>query len=348
MRIFQIITRSDLGGAQSVLINLANDLCMNHEVIVIAGDGDGKMWNELDKHIKCIYLKQLKRQLSPVNDFFILLSLLYLKWKYRPDIVHLHSSKAATIGRLVFPAKKTVYTVHGFDSIRIAYRKFLFLEKYLQRCCNAIVPVSRYDKKNLREEGITRHVSVVYNGIYIPESLNQMPFHFVGEFQAKVLCIARLSPPKRYDLFLKVAVLLPQFAFIWIGNQSEIKTNIPKNVFFMGSLSNAGAYNEYADLFMLPSDYEGLPMVIIEAMSFGKPIVASDVGGISEIVINGENGYVVENAPESFAEKIQYILNNKGVYEKFSENSYRMFKEKLTADKMVGEYLKIYHFLLEE
>ena len=59
-------------------------------------------------------------------------------------------------------------------------------------------------------------------------------------------------------------------------------------------------------------------MTIIEAMAFGKPVVASNVGGISEIVVNGENGYTVENVPDTFAEKIEYILESNDIYSQFS------------------------------
>lgn len=83
-------------------------------------------------------------------------------------------------------------------------------------------------------------------------------------------------------------------------------------------------------------------MTIIEAMSFGKPVVASNVGGISEIVVNGENGYTVENVPDIFAEKIEYILENDDIYNHFSRNALERFKKDLTVDKMTVEYLKIY------
>ena len=97
------------------------------------------------------------------------------------------------------------------------------------------------------------------------------------------------------------------------------------------------------DLFVLPSDYEGLPIVIIEAMSCGKPIVSSNVGGIGEIVYNGENGYVVNNNSIDFAKKIEYILKDDAIYSRFSARSLAIFNEKLTVDKMVGEYKKIYN-----
>jgi glycosyltransferase involved in cell wall biosynthesis len=161
------------------------------------------------------------------------------------------------------------------------------------------------------------------------------------KYSRKILCVARTAKPKRFDIFLKVASLLPVYAFIWIGNNEPVNDTL-ENIFCLGNMPEAGKYNQLVDLFMLPSDYEGLPMVIIEAMSYGKPVVASNVGGISEIVINGENGYVVENSADAFAEKIQYILENKLIYEKFSANAYRQFREHLTVEKMLQGYMEIY------
>jgi len=166
-------------------------------------------------------------------------------------------------------------------------------------------------------------------------------FSIPEEYKKKVLCVARISKQKRFETFLEVALLLPEYAFIWIGNNKKIK-DVPENVFCLGNIPNAGSYNKYIDLFILPSNYEGLPIVIIEAMSFGKPIVASKVGGISEIVVDGENGYTVENTSIAFAEKIKYILENDDLYKKLSENSLRKFNEQLTIDRMVKKYLEIY------
>jgi glycosyltransferase involved in cell wall biosynthesis len=140
---------------------------------------------------------------------------------------------------------------------------------------------------------------------------------------------------------MEVASLLPCYAFIWIGNQKNMH-NTPSNVFCFGNVLNAEKYNQLVDLFMLPTNYEGLPIVIIEAMRYGKPIVASRVGGISEVVINGENGYTVENTATVFAEKIAYILENEYLYQKFSENAFRRFREYLTVEKMLQGYMEIY------
>ena len=211
----------------------------------------------------------------------------------------------------------------------------------MQYACKAIVGVSKYDETNLRSENIKKNIFCIYNGIYQPEIKSKLNLNIPSQYKKTVLCIARMAAPKRSDLFMSVASLLPDYAFVWIGNQHLVNEH-PKNVFFMGNIPKAGAYCSIADLFMLPSDYEGLPMVILEAMSFGKPVVASNVGGISEIVENDKNGYTVENDANLFAEKIKYILDNENVYEEFSKNTLERFNRDLIVDKMVDSYLKIY------
>lgn len=343
MRILQIVTLSELGGAQTVVINLANKLCENHETIVVAGEGDGKLFELLDSRITTDRIPSLVRRLSPLNEIKTVLAMKRLYNKYRPDVIHLHSSKAGLLGRISFPKSKIVYTVHGFDSIRLAYRKFLPLEKVLQYRCAAIAGVSKYDERNLKEEGISNNVSTVYNGIYKPYHLEKDPFKQYEKYQYKVLCIARLSPQKNLNLFIEVARKLPEYAFIWIGNQEDPKFDFPDNVFFMGNISEAGSYTEYADLFMLPSNYEGLPMVIIESLAMGTPVIASAVGGITEL-LNGKNGKALENDAEKMVYAIkEYLSFSEDEKSTIKKNAYETYLDHFTVDKMVKGYLEIYN-----
>lgn len=345
MRILQVITLCELGGAQSVVINLANKLCERHEVIVVAGEGDGKMFDLLSPEVKTDRIPSLVRRLSPINELKTIAAMRQLYRKYRPDIIHLHSSKAGILGRVSFPKSRIVYTVHGFDSIRLAYRKFLPVEKMLQHRCGAIVGVSKYDERNLIAEGITNNVTTVYNGIYEPAKLSKDPFSSITGYNGKILCIARISPQKNLALFLDIARRLTDYAFIWIGNQSDPDFEYPENVFFMGNITNAGSYIEFADLFMLPSNYEGLPMVIIEALSKSTPVIASAVGGITEL-LDGKNGWALKNNPDEIANAIKayFSLSDK---EKsiISQNARKTYIDKFTVDNMVNGYLKIYNRL---
>lgn len=344
MKIMLVITRSELGGAQSVVVQLANYLSACHDVVLVAGEGDGKMWDMVSERVVKEHCPHLQRSLSLKNDLLAIGELRRIYRRHRPDVVHLHSSKAGVLGRVVFPRKRSIYTVHGFDSVRIANRRFLPVEKLLQRRCSAIVAVSNYDEKNLRSEGITHSVSTIYNGISVPDCSNLCDIAAFGKYDKVVLCIARVSAQKHPKLFIDVARLLPDYGFVWIGNLEDVTEygTLPENCHFIGNIPNAGAYCSQANLFMLASNYEGLPMVIIEAMSQGLPVVASDVGGVSEIVRNGENGYVLENDAQMFASRISEILEDEHKCKTFGDRSLQIFREELTVERMVEGYMKIY------
>ncbi len=342
MKILQVITKSSLGGAQSVVVNLANALCrMGHEVGVVAGEGDGKLWSLLDKDVKQYPCPYLQRSVSLKNDVLAVWFMHRLNRELRPDVVHLHSSKAGMLGRVAFPGKKIIYTVHGFDSIRLAFRSFLPIERMMQYRCASIIGVSQHDVRTMKEEGIERRVDYVYNGISVLPKDGNLAWDVPDCYRKVVLCIARLSPPKKDDLFMEVARQLPDYAFVWIGNQKAVEQH-PANVFFLGKIPNAGRYCAKADVLVLPSNYEGLPMVILEAMAQGIPVVASNVGGVSEAVVHGKTGFAVNNVPEDFVKAIREITEQPETQGRMSLCAKHTFEEKFTVDHMVDGYLRHY------
>ena len=351
MRIVHVITRSALGGAQSVVINLANQQIANNEVYIISGT-DGNAWDNLNSNIQVIGIKQLKRSIS-FFDIIVIFKLLYYRFKLKPDIIHLHSSKIGILGRLCFPPKKIVYTVHGFDTIRIANKTFLWLEKLLKNQAAHIVAVSQYDLTNLENNRIKNNTCYIYNGIEDDTQLSQdisTPIvekikHIKTNYQHIILCIARTEYPKRLDLFLDIARIMPNNAFIWIGNEQKSFPQLPDNVFLLGSIPHASLYIRYSDIFILPSNFEGLPMSIIEALSYGKPIVASNVGGIPELIMN-QNGFSVENIPEQFVEKINLLLTNHELYTKMTTQARQTYETLFTVSKMVDSYSTLYKKIL--
>lgn len=346
MKILYFITRSCLGGAQSVIINIANSLCHKHNVAVAAGIDDGEdasmLWDALDPAVKCYRIRPLVKRLNIIKDMQAASEMRMVYNDFKPDVVHLHSSKVGVLGRLVLPSKKIIYTVHGFDSIRIANRKYLVVEKLLQNRCRFIVGVSQYDCDNLIKEGIKHNVILVHNGLNVMRNDNIVTPASFSKTKKNIICIARISPQKNHKLFIDIASLLPNYNFIWIGNLEAITNSQPDNCHFIGNLPNAGMYCRFADLFLLTSNYEGLPMVIIEAMSQGLPIVSSDVGGVYEIVKNGINGYVIPNDANEFVKKITSILEDEAVYHKMSLASNQIYNESLTVDKMVSKYFDLY------
>jgi glycosyltransferase involved in cell wall biosynthesis len=353
MKILQVITQSELGGAQTVVVQLANNLSKEHEVVLVAGQGDGKMWSMVNDKVVKEFCPLLQRSISLKNDILAAIELRRLYKKYKPDIIHLHSSKAGTLGRIVFPSKKTVYTVHGFDSIRLKYRVFLPLEKILQFFSGAIVGVSQYDKNNLYSEKITKNVHVIHNGIRTQET--SLAENFPVEMVNKkiVLTIARISPPKKIQLFLDVAKQLPEYTFIWIGGDNNCpaeKLNetygTPNNVYLLGDIPEASRFIPLCDLFVLFSNYEGLPMTIIEAMGKKKAIVASAVGGINELV-DDTNGCLIDNKVDSAVNAIKRILEDDKLRSSMETVSYQKFVSNFTLEKMWKKYKEIYNSLIK-
>ncbi len=352
MRIFQVITVSEYGGAQTIVANLIESLNSKHEVYVLYG-GEGEAWSKLGDNFNRIKLNNHRKSIS-WRDAILLCKLFYYRFKYKPDVIHLHSSKMGALGRIAFSPKKIVYTVHGFDSIRKAYKKFLLIEKALKRRAFRIVGVSQYDVDCMAKENICGNVQRIYNGVadrYVGSNSIEdeitVELDKIRAIHLKVvMCISRISKQKKFDLFLDIAQALPQYAFVWIGNKSHLH-GLPSNVFCLGEAHSAYNYLRYADIFILPSNYEGLPMSMLEALSFGVPVVASAVGGIPE-VLDGKNGFAVENEVGLFKEKIEYILTDNYCQSKMSECARSTYLENFTIEKMVNGYMSVFDSIPEK
>lgn len=346
MKILQAITLADLGGAQSVLINLSNKAIEDGHEVYVVSEEQGAMWDLLSPKIHKIKIKELQRSISLVSDFKAFLALRKIYNQIKPDIIHLHSSKMGALGRLAFPKEKIIFTVHGFDSVRLANPKFLIIEKLLKHRVKKIVAVSDYDKKILKEEGINKSVVTVYNGIqdieFTKEVTPKIDFDSLKKGYKIVMCIARLSPQKKFELFCEIAdkMVDEKIKFVWIGNKEEVKLS-NENILMLGEIANAQDYLRYADLFILPSNYEGLPISIIESLAYRKPVIASDVGGISEI-LNEKNGFALENQADLFAEKIRYVLMDEDRYTEFCGNARETYESQFTIEDMYHNYLKLY------
>ncbi|MCW4450824.1 glycosyltransferase [Kaistella sp. BT6-1-3] len=346
MKILQAITLADLGGAQSVLINLSNKAVENGHEVYVVSEQHGAMWNLLSPKIHKIKIKELQRSISVTNDFKAFVALRKIYKQIKPDIVHLHSSKMGALGRLAFPTNKIIYTVHGFDSVRHANPKFLIIEKLLKSRVKNIVAVSEYDKNILKKEGIEKSVVTIYNGIQDVDTAKMIVPNINFDSLKKdfkiVMCIARLSPQKKFGLFCEIAEKMSneKVKFIWIGNKEEVKLT-KDNILMLGEIANAQDYLRYADLFILPSNYEGLPISIIESLAYKKPIIASKVGGIVEI-LNGKNGFAIENHVDCFVDKIKYVLLDEERYSQFCINARSTYELQFTIDQMYNNYLKLY------
>ncbi len=348
MKILQIITQSVLGGAQSVVIELSNALVSDGHELIVLSNPKGSMWESLNAAIKKIECAYFVRNIKPIQDlqsYFFIRKVIKTE---KPDIIHLHTSKVGLLGRLAvwpFNTKKTFYTMHGFDQIRVANKKFLPLEILLKNQCSKIIAVSEYDKKNMFAHGI-KNTQLIYNAVS-DKSIAKKDSAIIDSIKKFangkkiIITVSRNAKPKRFDLFEKLAQEMPQYSFIWIGNNEAIYTQA-ENLLCLGEIENAGKYISEADLFVLLSDHEGLPVTIIEALSCSVPVVASNVGGIPE-VLSLEYGFSVENNIESLVQTIQDTLSNEKQLEKFKTNARLKYENDFQIATMKKHYIEVFN-----
>jgi len=357
MRILHIVTNADLGGAPRVVTELANRAVRDGHECAAASVPDGPFWDHLDPRVERFPLRHLRRALDPFSDPAAACEFKRLFRDWQPDIVHLHSSKAGVLGRVAAGRLRgqVVYTIHGFDTILKAHRVFLPLERILARRCGAVVPVSEYDRRNLEAAGVRGRIELVRNGV--SDRRGRVPLDAAAadrlaaarrRGEVVVLSIARLAPPKRFDLFLETARRMSgaKARFFWIGNGEPI-ADLPPNVEALGELAEAGDYANLADLFLLLSDYEGLPMSVLEALACGKPVVASAVGGIGEAVDEGV-GALVPNEAEAIAAAVSALAGDPARREAAGKSARRRYEELFSADAMWDSYLHLYESLLKK
>ncbi|MFZ4615372.1 MAG: glycosyltransferase [Rectinemataceae bacterium] len=353
MRILQVITRSEPGGAQGVVRHLSEGLvAAGHEVAIAFGpEGGGSAWLGIDSRVELILVPGLVRRPSLFRELQTLISLsaLYRSWK--PSILHLHTSKAAALGRLApnMDHRRIVYTMHGYDQIKKSNPAFLPFDKLLAARTAAIVAVSKADQIAMVADGYPR-VSVIFNGV--PEQMGKADSAIqekVEDLRSRALplifVIARDAVPKRLDLACSVAASLQDRAlFVWIGN------SVPRppgpGIVFLGPVLNAPSLLKTGDMFFLPSDHEGLPLSVLEAMARGVPAVASAVGGVVELLSNG--GVVaVPNESEAIAGTLRTLLESQELRERTGKEGRLNWAMRYSSTAMVREYIIIYSGLAQ-
>ncbi|MGC8804752.1 MAG: glycosyltransferase family 4 protein, partial [Candidatus Ratteibacteria bacterium] len=204
---------------------------------------------------------------------------------------------------------------------------------------------------------------VIYNGIDIEkyETLKDENFKNLSGLMDKkiVLTGGRLSGEKGLKYFIyaakKVIQQLPETVFIIAGEGPEKNSlkhmsdslRLSENIIFTGYRKDLPVLIKNCDVAVLSSLWEGMPNFILEAMSMKKPVVATDIGGTKEIVVDGENGFLVPVKDfECLAEKIIFILKNPSISEKMGEKGYKIVKEKFSLEKMIKNYENLYTGLL--
>ncbi len=316
LHIAYVITQSDsIGGASIHVRDLASAMLEEgHQVEVLVG-GNGPFCEMLrERHVLVISIPHLVRQINLLWDWMAYEEIKKVLKELKPDIVHAHSSKAGVLGRYAAASLgiPSLFTAHGFSFTEgihpLKRRIYKWVEKAAARRGNGIIAVSEYDRQLAIREGVCRpdQIVTIHNGIPdIPPELMADP----SIQPPRLVMVARFDKQKNHRLLLEALSKLQEFPWhlelIGDGPLRGEMVNLAKRLGMESRVTFSGSCNDVAErlakcqLFLLISNWEGLPLTIIEAMRAGLPVVCSDVGGCKELVSNGVNGKIVDSMEKS-------------------------------------------------
>ena len=303
----------------------------------------------------------MKRGVNPSGVF----SILRFIRGHHIKIVHSHGYKPNTfLG--VIPKKnfKTVSTVHGWakQTAGLKVRAYEFLDSLALRRMDRVVAVSKGVEADLVKRGLRKDkIELIYNGINFNhnasnfDSLKMREKYGIPDNAHVIGTLGRLSAVKGHAFLIKAMPLILEEirdCILVIAGDGPLKAdlerlirelNLTHSVKLTGYVKNVGQFLSMIDLFVLPSLSEGLPISLLEAMAFGKPVVASAVGGIPEVITNDKEGVLVPSGdPNSIAKVVSNLIVNKELMNVLSQGGRKLAEDRFSSSEMTRKYTALY------
>lgn len=364
MKILYVITKSEIGGAQTHLMEVVRYMhYVGHNVLVVTGTA-GWLTNELATiGVDYVILPDLIREINPAKDIKTITSICHILEDKQPDIIHCHSSKAGIVGRIAGAIKNipAVFTAHGwaFTSGVSPAKRIIYaaIEHIMLGITKRVICVSEFDRKLAKRWFLHNYnrVITVHNGIADKKFSNSTVREY--SLPLKLVSVARFSHQKNNMELIRA---VEQINKLYSGSlqlnmvgdgpllseaQAYVESyKLEDDVHFLGSRTDVDDILNQNDIFCLISNYEGLPISIIEAMRAEMPIIASDVGGVNELVQDGVNGLLIPRGNIfELVDKLKYILEHKDLIKSMGEASRKIYEEEYTADRMNQKILSVYN-----
>jgi len=344
-KVFHIITKLELGGAQKVtLLTLERLPRDRYELGLITGpEGILVGWANQIPDLTRFWIPNFVREVRPIQDSITLLKLWRLFRRERPDIVHTHSSKAGILGRLaarLAGVPVIFHTYHGFGfndfQPRLIKTLYIWLERITGRVTNQTVIVSYANAKRAEDSGIVRNNDWILcrDAISLEQFMQPGPRRTklrewnVPENRVVAGMVACFKPQKSPLDFVEVAARVlketDRVHFIMAGDgelrpaiEARIRDlGISSHITLLGWQRDMPEVYRNLDVVVLTSLWEGLPCVFSEAMAAGLPIVATQVDGAREAIIDGDNGFL--HGPhdvEGMAKSVLKLVENPALRE---------------------------------
>ena len=342
------------GGVFTMLNDLSNGVCNEYEVVIaysVRKETPQNFEKLFDKKIKFIEVKNFTRNINFIKDIKTLKELKKIIKEEKPDIIHLHSSKAGVLGRFIARGKKykMLYNPHGFSFLkqddskfkRICYRTIEKMMTIINPKC-IIVGCSQGEYEEAKK--LSKNSICINNGINIKEleeKAKKLQKHETDFKNLKICTIGRIGYQKNPKLFNEIAESLPNNKFTWIGD-GELKNElISPNIKITGWKDKEKVLEELNknDIFILTSLWEGLPIALLEAGYMKKLCIVTDVIGNRDVIKNNINGHIFNKYNEVY----NLIMNiKKENYINFINKFHKEIIENYNSENMAQKYNDIY------
>jgi len=362
MKIFYVITKSNWGGAQKYVFDLAKNMKEEGREVEVVYGGHGMLAEKLEKEeIKGISIKNLGRDVNFFKEISIFFKLYKIFRKEKPDIIHLNSSKIGAIGSLVgrlAGIKKIIFTAHGFPFREDRKALQVLIIKFISWCTiifsHKTICVSKKDFIDVENWPFIRNkLVIVHNGIDTDLKIEKRAEE---TRRVEVVSIGELHKNKGFKYALqtinKLKEKVQNFKYTVFSFGGDEKENLEKMINdlnlkdYVELIINKENHSEKLkdfDIYFMPSIKEGLPYVLLEASLNSLPMVASNTGGISEIVENNKNGFLVSpKSVEGFEEALLKLVEDKKLREDFGGEARKKVEENFSIQKMIEKTKEIY------
>lgn len=335
------------GGVFTYIVDLANELVDTYDMYIayaVRKQIPENYKEYFDKRVHLIEVKNFGRAINPTKDIAAFFEVKKIVAEIKPEIIHLHSSKAGVIGRIAFSGRVPMfYTPHGYSFLMENYkptkrRLFKLIESICaKRNCTTISCSVGEHQETLK---LTNCATYVNNGINMTELQEIVDKTEKRPHPFTVYTLGRICYQKNPTLFNEIAKSLPEVHFVWIGDGELRHELTSKNIEITGwaDRSTAIRYAVNADVFLLPSRWEGLPISLLESMYMKKICVVSNVIGNRDVIHNGENGFVCSKI-EDYISAIKGAQNEQGY---LKERAYQDIVGVYNTKVMAKQYSSIY------
>jgi glycosyltransferase involved in cell wall biosynthesis len=352
IKVLHVIARMNVGGTARYVTELVEGIPNSHLATGIIQEGELEVSN-LETMPKT-QLQSLGRKISIVNDLKSWNELRLLVSRLGPDIVHTHTFKAGLIGRLLPGSHVRIHTFHGhlFNDRSFSRLHLLLIgltERILALRSDLLITVGEQVGKDLRARRIGRSQEwkSIPPGVKPLKQISKRAARSkLGLSPETVLVgwLARMTEVKNPVLLFEIARLLPELQFVMGGGGhmfDEVKLMAPTNVSILGWV-DAATFWSAVDIAISTSENEGMPISLIEAQMAGKPVIATDVGSVGEIIQNHVTGYLTSKSAEEISKRLHEITSNPTALLRMGKAAALHANSLFTSENMINNHRAAY------